>query len=122
MLEGGADAIVVDRGGDVVGGLLEGVDGVAHGDADAGGADHRGVVAAVAESNGEGGIETCIGGHGEQALTLVGLAGGDIGELGMPAAGGAVGDTPHECGFIVGGEEGRDLKDVLLEHRFEGLG
>ena len=122
VAEGVEDAVVVDGGGDVVGLLFEGVDGVAHGDADASGADHRGVVAAVAESDGKGGIETSVGGHGEETLTLVGLAGGDIGKFGMPASGGTVGDAGHECGFIVGSEKGRDLKDALLEHGFEGLG
>lgn len=86
VLEGGADAVVVDGGGDVVGLLLEGVDGVAHGDADACGTDHGSVVATITESDGIGRIETCVGGHREETLTLVGFAGGDIGKFRMPAS------------------------------------
>ena len=40
VTEGGEDAIVIDGGSDVVGSLFEGVDGVAHSDADACGKDH----------------------------------------------------------------------------------
>ena len=86
MTEGGEDAVVVDRGGDVISGLFEGVDGVAHGDADACGEDHGGVVAPVTESDGIGWVETSMSSHREEALALVGLAGGDIGEFRMPAS------------------------------------
>ena len=52
MLEGIIDAVVVNRGSHVVSLLLEGVECIPHGDANAGGENHRRVVASSAVKKG----------------------------------------------------------------------
>ena len=119
MSQGVEDAVVIDRGGDVVGLMLEGIDGIAHRDADACLKNHRGVVAAVAKGHHATGIETLVAGHRQDALALVGTVGGDVGKLRMPAARDALRHAGHQHGLVIGREEGRQLQDVLLEHDVE---
>ena len=78
MSQGIENAVVIDGGGDVVGLMLEGVDGVAHRDANASLENHRGVVAAVAEGHCATGVKTLVAGHRQDAFALVGTVGGDI--------------------------------------------
>ena len=122
MAEGTEDTVVVDGGCHVVGLGLEGVDGVAHGDANSRLADHRRVVAAVAEGHRAAGVEALVARHGQDALALIGPAGGDIGKLRVPASRDAVWHARHEVGLVVGGEEGGQLQDVLSEQGVERRG
>lgn len=75
MFQGIEDAVIVDGGGDVVGLLLEGIDGVAHSHADASQENHRRVIAAVAEGHRTTDIKTLVAGHRQDALALVGTVG-----------------------------------------------
>ena len=86
MAEGITYAVFVNRGGGIVGFLLQGVKGVSHCHADAGPADHRTVVATVAESDGVLGIKAQMPRHIQNTFTLVGTEGGDVGEGRMPTA------------------------------------
>ncbi len=116
------DAIVIDGGSDVVGLLLEVVDGVTHRHADASLENHRRVIAAVAEGHRTTDIKTLVAGHRQDALALVGTVGGDVGELRMPATRHALRHTGHQLRLVVGREEGGQLEDVLLEHNVERRG
>ena len=85
MAQGVEDAIIVDGGRHVVSLLLQFIDGVAHGDADACLENHRGVVATIPECDGATGVETFMSRYGEDALALVGTIGRDIRKLRVPA-------------------------------------
>ena len=122
MFEGVADSVIIDGGGDVVGNGFQRIDGVAHGDTDACGTDHRTVVTAVAEGNCVLGIESEVGCYGEETFAFVGTLGSNVGEGGMPTTRGTAWQTGHQLALIVGREEGRQLEDGLFEHFIDRLG
>ena len=84
MLEGIIDAVVVNRGSHVVSLLFEGVECIPHGDANAGGENHRRVVASITKGQGMLWVKAFVGCHRENSLTFVSFDGCDIGESWMP--------------------------------------
>ena len=94
MPQGVEDAVVIDGGRDVVGVVLEGVDGVTHCDTDASLENHRGVVATVTKGHCAAGVKALVAGHRQDALALVGTVGGDVRKLRMPT-------TRHTFGTIM---------------------
>lgn len=121
MPEGVEDAVVIDGGGDMCGLCFQRLVGITHCDADARCADHGEVVAAIAEGHRVLRVEAQMTGHRQDAFTLIGAFGGDIGKGRVPATRGATGNAGHQLFFVVGREEGRELQDALLEHYLEGL-
>ena len=85
IFEGIKNAIIIDRGRDIVCLLLQGVNGVTHGNTNTCLQNHRGIVATIAKGHRSTGIKALMSGHGQNALTLVGTVGRDIRKLRMPA-------------------------------------
>ncbi len=110
VAQGVGYAIIVDRGGYVVGSLLHPVAGIAHGYANAGMTQDGYVVATVAEGNGVFQPDAEVADDFVQPFLLGVAACGHVGEGGVPAANLAVSQAGRYLLFFFLGDEGCQLE------------
>ena len=109
MAEGIQDTVVINGSGDVVGLVLEVVNGISHGNADACLAYHGGVITSVTKGNGLADIKTVMTGNGYNTFSLICSVLRDISKLGMPATRDTMWQTGHQLLLVISREERRQL-------------
>ena len=117
MTQGVGDAVAVDCGGDKIGCSLHFGEGVAHSHSDAGMAQHRGVVAAVAECHRLADGDAEMGCHGCYSACFVGFARCDVGESRIPAGAVARRCACEQLGLLACGDKHGHLHYAVPQQR-----